>query len=622
MTIFLSEPHDRIIIKKFRKSGPNMEDLLSFITGSLKQKGITVNEFCEQIGISRQKFYRFVKEPRRFTEDNLRAMQDVLGLKESESAAFSALFHTRQPGTGDLDLSVYNPLIADLFKRRPSEELLVNMYNIEYIDSSGSSAFQSTDTIARILSEPSCREIKPEHAHDLSGTGTGAHHEYLFTIYNCTPSEGERPDMPYIASRKSLLTIARIIKELEEVLLPSDEAGIHVRHYLSESQRKKMLIQDLEDKEATRFNLLLLNCILPLLSSVEDYKISKAAISRHYWTDHSNFCLIEHKYTATCEDTPAVCSKGAVPNKQEYTEYYILLFSDSGECSACRLGSLEVSHIFRFLSIDTRDKVGPLADAYAPENPNQHFYEMDRRAKYVMIHPDPGFDGIPKEMWMALYDIVQGSSRKDYFEGMFRKLIDPYGQYAFLGFSELAEAAMNTLEQRASLSRNNGKIVICHPEGLQNFARTGIISDLISDSEDYVGMTGSGTPLRFPAPMVRNLLLMIRANIMSRQTASVQDPEKAEGLSYYVLHPQVPYPEISYVIYKDLGVAPIYNRGHNRNRISNEFQNTAIGTLLYNYVFDTMLRNRGNELDSWVLKDEHAIALIDKLLLEVEEDKA
>ena len=596
-----------------------MEDLLSFITGSLKQKGITVNDFCAQIGISRQKFYRFVKEPRRFTEDNLRAMQDILGLKESESAAFKALFHTRQSGTADWDLSVYYPLIADLFMRRPSEELPVNMYNIEYFDASDSSAIHSIDTIARILAGPCCREAMPGDPHDLSGAGPGPHHEYSFIIYNCTPSEGGRTDMPYIASRKSLLTITRIIRVLEEILLPSDEAGIHVRHYLSESQRKKMLIQDLEDTEATRFNLLLLNCILPLLSSVEDYKISKAAISRHYWTDHSNFCLIEHKYTAACEGMPAARSYAAMSIGQEHTEYYILLFSDSGECSVCRLGSTEVSHIFRFLCIDTRDKIGSLADSYAPENPNQHFYEMDKRAKYVMIHPDPGFDGIPREMWMALYNIVQGSSRKDYFEGMFRKLIDPYGQYAFLNFSELAAAAMNTLEQRTSLTRSNGNIVICHPEGLRNFARTGIIADLISDSEDYVGMTGSGTPLRFPAPMVRNLLLMIRSNIVNRQTSPVREPDKLEELNYYILHPQVPYPEISYVIYKDLGIAPIYNRGRHRNRISNEFQNTAIGTLLYNYVVGTMLSNRGNDFDSWVLSDEHAIALIDKLLLEVEE---
>ena len=70
-----------------------------------------------------------------------------------------------------------------------------------------------------------------------------------------------------------------------------------------------------------------------------------------------------------------------------------------------------------------------------------------------------------------------------------------------------------------------------------------------------------------------------------------------------------------------MSVAPIYNKGRHRNRISNEFLNTAIGTLLYNYVTDTMLRNRGNDLDSQILSDEHAIALIDKLLLEVEGEK-
>ena len=35
-----------------------------------------------------------------------------------------------------------------------------------------------------------------------------------------------------------------------------------------------------------------------------------------------------------------------------------------------------------------------------------------------------------------------------------------------------------------------------------------------------------------------------------------------------------------------------------------------------------MLSNRGNDLDSRVLSDEHAIALIDKLLLEIEEERA
>ena len=598
-----------------------MEDLLSFITGNLKQKGITVNEFCEQVGISRQKFYRFVKEPHRFTQDNLHAIHSVLSLKESEIAEMNSLFSIRQPGTVNWDPAVYNPLIADLFSRKPSEEMMVNPYNIEYIDASGTASMHSPDTVARILSGSCGRESEPGNPNALPESCAGMHHEYDFTIYNCTPSGSERTAMLFSASRKSLLTIARVISVLEDILCPSDHPGIHVRHYLSESQRKKMLIQDVEDKEATQFNFLLLNCILPLLSSVEDYRISTAPISRHYWTGQSNICLIRHKYSAQFGN-PSLQSRGDHRESGQWCEeYFILLFSDSGECSACRLGGREVSHIFRFLCLDIRGRIDLHPDEYTPINPNQHFYEMDQRTRFVQIHPDPGFDGIPKEMWMALYDTVQGSSQKDYFEGMFRKLIDPYDQYAFLGFAELAEAAMNTLEQRSALNRSSGNIVICHPDGLRNLVRTGIITDLISDSEDYVGMTRFETPLRFPAPMVRDLLLMIRSNIASRQSSPVRDPKKYEGLNYFILHPQYPYPEVSYVIYKDLGVAPIYNRGRHRNRVSNEFLNTAIGTLLYNYVFDTMLSNRGNDLDSLVLSDEHAIALIDKLLLEVEEEK-
>lgn len=595
-----------------------MEDLLSFITGSLRQKGITVNEFCEQIGISRQKFYRFVKEPRRFTDENLRAMQNVLSLNETEIKTLNNLFYTKQTGPSNRDLSVYNPLITDLFLRRPSEELSVNMYNIEYIDASRSAAMHSPDTVARIMAGPCSRDVGPEDGDALTNAASLLHHEYIFTIYNCTPSDADRSDMPFFASRRSLHTIASIIKSLEDILCPSDQPGIHVRHYLSESQREKMMVQNIEDRDAMQFNLRLLNCILPILSSVEDYQISKTALSRHYWTSHSNCCMIEHRCTPAGGKLPSAPGADGAASEEGCEEYFALLFSDSGECSVCRLGNREASHIYRFLCIDIRGGMNLHSEEYTPENPNQHFYKIGQKSRFALIHPDLCFDDIPKEMWMALYDIVQTSAQKDYYEKTFRRLIDPFGQYAFLGFTELAEAAMNTLEQRARMNSRNGKIVICHPAALQNLARTGVITDLISESEDYTGRTKSDHPLRFPAPMVRNLLLLIRTNIERRLTSPVRDPDKYDCLNYYILHPQLPYPEVSYFIYKDYGVTAIYTRGRHNNRITNVFQNAAVGTLLYNYVTDTLLRGRGSKLDSGILSDEHAIALIDKLLLEVE----
>ena len=351
-----------------------MEDLLSFITGNLRQKGITVNEFCEQIGISRQKFYRFVKDPRRFTEDNLLTIQNVLNLSEDEINAMNRLVLPRQFAAGTPDVSAYTPLIADLFARRPSQELTVNMYNIEYIDDSGSTVMHSPGTIANILAGLGGSGNRPGSAGAATDPDPGTRHEYMFKIYNCTPSDTERSGMPFYASRKSLLTIARIIRLLEDALLPAGQPDIHVRHYFSESQRKKMMVQDAEDKEATKYSLRLLNCILPLLSSVEDYTVNKAIISRHYWTDHSNFCLVKHKCSQAGSPSAAARGNTTSADGKKDVEYYILLFSDSGECCACRLGERDVSHIYRFLSIDTRDKITPNSDEeYDPENPNEAF---------------------------------------------------------------------------------------------------------------------------------------------------------------------------------------------------------------------------------------------------------
>ena len=72
-----------------------MEDLLFFLTGNIKKSGLTVNEFCSQVGISRQKFYRFVKEPFRFTNENIKKIKEVLRMNEADASFFDCLLLTR-----------------------------------------------------------------------------------------------------------------------------------------------------------------------------------------------------------------------------------------------------------------------------------------------------------------------------------------------------------------------------------------------------------------------------------------------------------------------------------------------------------------------------------------------
>ena len=100
-----------------QKAAPKMEDLLFFLTGNIKKNGLTVNEFCSQVGISRQKFYRFVKEPFRFTNENVKRIKEVLRMNEADASFFDSRLGGGTPPASHTDPSDYNRLISDLLSR-------------------------------------------------------------------------------------------------------------------------------------------------------------------------------------------------------------------------------------------------------------------------------------------------------------------------------------------------------------------------------------------------------------------------------------------------------------------------------------------------------------------------
>ena len=561
---------------------PKMEDLLFFLTGNIKKSGLTVNEFCSQVGISRQKFYRFVKEPFRFTNENIKKIKEVLRMNEADASFFDSRLGGGTPPASHTDPSDYNRLISDLLSRSPSVELSKNKDNIEYLNTSDSAARLSAESFARVIAGAGLHGISVN-------TVFSREHEYAFTIYNCTLEAENCTSHEYVPSN-SILTITRMIRRLEDILSSSRGVRIRVRHYLSARRTEMMSNHDIGDSEAMCFNLRLLTDVLPLLSYVEDYRIDTAGLTHRFWTEHSSLCLIEHRWKDESEVNGC------------HTEYFALVFSHNGECSACRLGSADVSDIFRFLSIDTWNKAGiPFEQS-------------------VLIHPDPCFDDIPKDMWLALYETVRSREDRGIFENIFRKLMDPYDQYAFLDFDALVHLTVTILDQRTQEGSRMGKIMICHPEGLRNFAKTGIITDLVSEDVDYTGKDLIQTPIRFPAPMVANLLRLIRESVIRRMSSPHGVPALTDSANYYIFKPQTPYPEISYVINREYGVFPIYNKGRHKNTLTNAYQNPAVGNLMYDFVVNRIIGRQGAELDSVILSDEHSIAFLDNLIAKAEKE--
>ena len=572
-----------------------------FLTGNIKKSGLTVNEFCTMVGISRQKFYRFVKEPFRFTDKNIRKIREVLHMSEEDASHLDTLLGRETPLSSKTDPSDYGRLISDLLSRKPSDELSVNRFNIEYLDKSGSAVMLSPEILSCVLA--GCGIQRENMDRILS-----QEHEFAITIYNCTVTAENFSSREYTCS-KSILTIARTVKLLEDILSSSQGVRIRVRHYLSERSAGLFMNHDVTDNKAVCFNIRLFTDILPLLSSVPDYRIDTTGVTRRFWTDHSDLCLIEHRYA----DGDRMSTNR--------TEYFAMVFSGTGECSVCRLGSEEAANIFRFLTIDTRDKISMPPGQGIPVNPNQSYFETDKKYKSAMIHPDLCFDNVPKDMWLALYETVRNHEDRAFFESIFRSLIDPYDQYAFLDFDALVHLAVGILDQRFKVCSSMGEIVICHPIGLQNLVRTGMITDLITEEIDYTGRKLVRAPLRFPAPMIADLLKIIRTSIIRRMSSIPEDPTQYDWINYYILKPQTPYPEVSYVVSKDYGVFPIYSRSRHKNRLTNAYRNPAVGTLFYEYAVNKIIGRHCEEIESEILSDEHSIAFLDKLIAEAEKQQ-
>ena len=180
-----------------------------YLTGNIKKSGLTVNEFCSQVGISRQKFYRFVKEPFRFTSQNIKKIKEVLQMDEAEASLLDVRLGHGTPPSSHAAPSDYEQLIFDLLSRKPSDDRSVNRFNIEYIDDSGSAMF-SPEIISCVLAGFG---VQRENAEKV----LSQEHEFAITIYNCTIMADSFSHREYKFS-KSILTIARIVKLLENIL--------------------------------------------------------------------------------------------------------------------------------------------------------------------------------------------------------------------------------------------------------------------------------------------------------------------------------------------------------------------------------------------------------------------
>lgn len=588
-----------------------MDNLLSFLSGKLKRSGMTVDELCKKIGISRQKFYRFVKEPHRFSNENVRTIANELSLSMQEIDLLESYLYPEQQNETSLNLAEYGPMIESLFRHKLSMELTSDLDIIEYTQADRQVTMESAATFARIMAgfDGNRGYSKPFAASE---------HEYEFTLYNCIPSRGILQNKKGRTPVKYIQLLAGIINELEDTLSPVSSVRIRIRHYTPEDETGLISESEPNNKDTMRYHIQILDTLLPLLSTIEDYSIRSAQGFKNSWMAENDLCLVRHTSCVSLEGASSAAGTSSSAEHETQTEYYLLAFTGPGECRACKLGSEKAFHIYRFLSADGRGTRSP--DKMIIDDPNMYFYEMDKDAHMILLHQDLGFSDIPSSMWITLLNDLLQREDLNLFDKALRGLIDPNGKYAFLKFEDLVQAAIRTLSQRMESDVRMGKIMICHPDGLVNLVRTGMIMDMSVAPNDFTGKSWSSNPLRFSKPMIRELLETIKSSVLRRQGCGPKDNRKSERINYYILHPQFPFPEITFLIYDGRGVCPLYLKGRHKHTITNIYENPALGTLLFNYVQNEMIGKRGTTLGSDILSDEHSIVLLDNLIAMLEQE--
>ena len=124
-----------------------MNDLLSFLNSHIRHNSMNVDEFCRQVGISRQKFYRYAKEPRKFTRQNIQSMIDVLSLEEEDRARLELFLDSGSQKKASLETSAIDEILSRLLKWQPACESEVSANCIELIHADTTVTIESPASI-------------------------------------------------------------------------------------------------------------------------------------------------------------------------------------------------------------------------------------------------------------------------------------------------------------------------------------------------------------------------------------------------------------------------------------------------------------------------------------------
>lgn len=398
-----------------------MEDLLSFVNEIVKRNNeMTMRELVSMSGMTRSKFYRYMKEPWRFSKEQMDNIEQYLHLSGKEKEIFDQFYSSHE----EKRLKQGNHFLG---------QLLFNSWPIESdFQSKLYTLFDST-TPDNKVSRLSSREVAETlrqwvERQDLPHEG----HFLNFRIVNCLHSD-------------KIKLIYSLLISLQELDIFSNY-NLLPRHIIDSS---KMSLEDKLHSIRTSNSLYNLN----------NYTVDYVPLKGEMWSG-VDFCLAEYSY----RDQQKLFISMIFPSS-----FDALVFFSSDRLLFDYI-TYNSEKIFKF---DAKS-------AFAPNEPialNRFLIQATLTYQKIIICQELCYDCFCTELWQEVKAFLKQNN--EMIQGL-RHFADPRDELSPFSDAQFVDYLFESCIQRYLVSESNRVINIISSSGLKQFAYTGSTCDFDS----------------------------------------------------------------------------------------------------------------------------------------------
>ena len=405
-----------------------MEKMRDFISLHLKRKGMSIDDLLAKCSISRSMFYRFLKEPFRFSDNQLELISEALEISSNEKSklyVFKSDYNYVDSMSDEIEAEILGILFSNPY------ELKTNKIDFEYYD------FYKNRTY--VLDVDSLVDMLSDHADQVEHSDANCFKCYL-TIYNCT-------------SAQKVSSIYQLLSSLKNKFGQKFDT-FRIIHYVNYQQ------DDLLSKLRT------LKIHLPLYAILPYYHLVNMDLTAHPWASHVDFFTLKYSNH---------------PNSAASDWRYMV---GNIECSRRAYAySTDNYSLYRFFTcdLDEQNTDFEVNSGIGPLKFNILYKNLSSTTRQILISPELCWSAIIPSTCYNLFERAKNGANCK----IIRNIADPDGAFALYSDDQLSEFGANSLKSRFEISEKNETINILTINGLETFTTQNITTDVLAFNETF-----------------------------------------------------------------------------------------------------------------------------------------